>query len=115
MKKEALKVGDRVAVYGTNFVGTSHHDRKVGVVSYVDDYRVDVQMPSMAGKNSSYHPKQCRRLRPKKKPLRVECRVRWVIGIDGTIHPTKTNMNDQLPLDDLFGKVGILTFEEDSK
>lgn len=76
-----FKVGDRVAVYGHFRVsGEMRPDYLRGdrglVTCVIADDEITVCLDS--GVENEVHPKQCRKLKPKKKPLRVEGVCYWI-------------------------------------
>lgn len=115
---KGLKVGDRVAVYGSVYDGVRHTvcngDRGTVALMHESGF-VTIRMPDGLGWKATAHPKQCRRLRKKKKPLRVEGTVTWEQhGNDDPTYPAfgKRGDLDQLVFDQFVGKRTKITVEE---
>lgn len=75
-----LKVGDRVRVYGssqTGWISFNQGDEfKDGIVIRVYDCYVQVEVGK--GVDATFHPKQCRRLKPKVKKVDKPPKEVWV-------------------------------------
>lgn len=87
--KEPFKVGDRVAVYGPDSSGERHEfagcmDGYRGTVTDVNPTVINgikVRMDKYGSPTLYMHPKQCRRLRPKRKAREI-----WVNVYDDGKH-----------------------------
>lgn len=84
-KREPLKVGDRVAVYTGKVSASSAVSRGTGVIRMIIADTVAVTLDSGTW-DYWYHPKQCRRLKPKAKPREWSLRFvgpREIVVMDG--------------------------------
>lgn len=78
MSKEPLKVGDRVRVYGFFLNGGYFGQKGTVKERHGAGFRVQID----GGSEMSAHPKQCRRLRPKKVEVRKRVE-RWLAEYSG--------------------------------
>ena len=77
MKKEPLKVGDRVAIYGFSG-GGNYFCGDIGIVNHITSPGlIDVEIEEVY---FTFHSNQCRKLKPKKEPRRVWADPDWVDG-----------------------------------
>lgn len=120
MTKESLKVGDRVRVYGfvQNAKGWSatFWGGQSGTVTKLMEHVVEpggVEVELDKEKQRVFASvAQCRRLRPKKKPLRVSCEVTMKVTPDGIIYPSSGSAYWEHVYDSMKNKRGTLVFTE---